>query len=265
MSEPRSRRAAPRAAGARPAAGPEAGRQTQGAPAPAADTRPGARRATGGRGREPRGAGGLPAAPNRREQLLDAAETLLAERGLRALTVDDVTARAGVAKGTFYLYFAAKGDVLVALRERYVATMHAQHARAIAQLPPDDHVGRLDRWIAEAIGGHVAHERLHDALFHHDLPSLAVKTGVAPANPQLALLREILEAGVAAGAFALADAETTAVLLYGAMHAAVDLLLDGDRPLDVARVVRATQQLAHGAVGARPAARTVPPTPPGGD
>lgn len=201
--------------------------------------------------RPPAASGPRAAAGGRREELLDAAEALLTERGLRALTIDDVTARAGVAKGTFYLYFAAKDDVLVALRERYVATMHAQHVRALAQLPPDDHVGRLDRWIAAAIEGHVTHERLHDALFHHELPSLAVKTGVAPANPQLALLGDILRAGVAAGAFALDDPETTAALLYGAMHAAVDLLLGGRRPLDVDRVVRATQQLAHGAVGAR--------------
>lgn len=189
-------------------------------------------------------------AGGRREELLAAAEALIEERGLRALTVDDVTARAGVAKGTFYIYFSAKGDVLVALRERYIATMHAQHAAALEELAPDDHAGRLDRWIAEAIRGHVEHERLHDAIFHHELPGLAVKTGVRPANPQLDLLGEVLRAGADAGAFRPIDPPTTAALLYGAMHAAVDLLLSGDQPVDVDRVVTATQELARGAVGA---------------
>lgn len=200
----------------------------------------------------PRGGAADATGGGRREELLAAAEALIEERGLRALTVDDVTARAGVAKGTFYIYFSAKGDVLVALRERYIATMHAQHAAALEELAPDDHAGRLDRWVAEAIGGHVEHERLHDAIFHHELPGLAVKTGVAPANPQLELLGEVLRAGTDAGAFRLSDPVTTAALLYGAMHAAVDLLLGRDRPLDVAQVVAATQALARGAVGAPP-------------
>lgn len=204
-----------------------------------------------------RPATGAPRAPapvetrgGRREELLAAAEALIEERGLGGLRVDDVVARAGVAKGTFYIYFSAKGDVIAALRERYVETMQAQHTAALATLAPDDHAGRLDRWLAEAIEGHVAHERLHDALFHHDLPSLAIKTGVAPANPQLDLLGEIMRAGAADGAFSVEDPRTAAALLYGAMHAAVDLLLGGERPLDVDRVVAATQRLARGAVGA---------------
>lgn len=186
----------------------------------------------------------------RGESLLAAAEALILERGLRALTVDDVTARAGVAKGTFYLYFAAKEELLAALRARYAAAMRDRQARALAALPAADHGARLDRWIAEAIAGHVEHERLHDALFHHDLPSVALTTGVAVENPQLELLASVLAAGAAAGAFAVADVETATALLYGAMHAAVDLLLGGGHQLDVARVTGATQRFARGAVGA---------------
>ncbi|MDW5597083.1 helix-turn-helix domain-containing protein [Conexibacter stalactiti] len=187
----------------------------------------------------------------RRDELLAAAEQLIVERGLSALTVDDVTGRAGVAKGTFYIYFSAKGELLAALRERYAAAICAEQERALAELPAEDHGGRLDRWVAEAIGAHLEHERLHDALFHHELPADAIKTGVTAANPQLDLLERILGAGAAAGAFALADVETATALLYGAMHAAVDLLLDrGQRPLDVDRVLSATQRFARGAVGA---------------
>jgi AcrR family transcriptional regulator len=187
----------------------------------------------------------------RRDELLAAAEELIVERGLAALTVDDVTGRAGVAKGTFYIYFSAKGELLAALRERYAAAICDQQERALAELAPEDHAGRLERWVAEAIGAHLEHERLHDALFHHDLPAVAIKTGVTVANPQLDLLRGILAAGSAAGAFSLDDVETITALLYGAMHAAVDLLLDrGERPLDVDRVVGATQRFARGAVGA---------------
>lgn len=47
----------------------------------------------------------------RRQSLLDAAATLFAQKGYHATTVDDITRAAGVAKGTFYLYFDEKREV----------------------------------------------------------------------------------------------------------------------------------------------------------
>jgi len=43
--------------------------------------------------------------PGRRADLLAAARAILAEKGLEAATVSEIVARAGVAQGTFYLYF----------------------------------------------------------------------------------------------------------------------------------------------------------------
>src|SRR3954449_1227873 len=56
----------------------------------------------------------------RREQLLDAAEAVLMERGLSATTVADVAQAAGVAKGTMYLHFESKAELLAGLRARYM-------------------------------------------------------------------------------------------------------------------------------------------------
>jgi AcrR family transcriptional regulator len=44
----------------------------------------------------------------RRQAILDAALTVFAERGFEAARLDDIAARAGIAKGTLYLYFADK-------------------------------------------------------------------------------------------------------------------------------------------------------------
>lgn len=54
----------------------------------------------------------------RRDQLLDAAEQLFATKGLSETTVADISEAAGVAKGTFYLYFPSKDHALIALKER---------------------------------------------------------------------------------------------------------------------------------------------------
>ncbi len=47
----------------------------------------------------------------RRLQLVQAAQEVFAQRGYHAATVDDITRAAGVAKGTFYLYFQEKREI----------------------------------------------------------------------------------------------------------------------------------------------------------
>src|SRR5262245_428076 len=49
-----------------------------------------------------------PQAEARRQAILDAALTVFAAQGYEAARLDDVAARAGVAKGTLYLYFKDK-------------------------------------------------------------------------------------------------------------------------------------------------------------
>jgi len=47
-----------------------------------------------------------------RERLVSAAMELFARKGFDKTTVDEIVARAGVAKGTFYLYFKSKDDLI---------------------------------------------------------------------------------------------------------------------------------------------------------
>lgn len=55
-----------------------------------------------------------------RRLLLGAAAKLIAEHGYRGTTVNEVVARAGLSKGTFYWHFSTKHDLLLAvLEERF--------------------------------------------------------------------------------------------------------------------------------------------------
>ena len=54
----------------------------------------------------------------RRQEILDAAEGLLLEAGIRAFTVSAVAARAGVSKSTIFLYFTNKEDLLLEIYTR---------------------------------------------------------------------------------------------------------------------------------------------------
>ncbi|MDF2743659.1 MAG: TetR/AcrR family transcriptional regulator, partial [Actinomycetia bacterium] len=68
----------------------------------------------------------------RREQILDAAERVLVGRGLAATTMADVAEAAAVAKGTVYLYFESRAELLAGLRARYF-----ERFAALLGDPPD--------------------------------------------------------------------------------------------------------------------------------
>ncbi len=142
----------------------------------------------------------------RREQLLDAAERTLLERGLRATTVADVARAAGVAKGTTYLYFRSKDELLVDLRtrylERYLATVGTGRGTART---------KVRRLVLGLVQFGVAHHELHHMLFHE--AGLHEHDAFAAVRSQLA---ELLRAGSDAGELAVGNPEVTAAfLLHG--------------------------------------------------
>jgi AcrR family transcriptional regulator len=58
-------------------------------------------------------------------ELLRAAEAVFVEHGLTAAKVEDITARAGVSKGAFYLHFEGKEDCFRQIVEAFLAKLGA--------------------------------------------------------------------------------------------------------------------------------------------
>ena len=54
----------------------------------------------------------------RQELILRAAAGLLAERSYHDMSLDEIAARVGISKGTIYLHFTSKEDLMIALFER---------------------------------------------------------------------------------------------------------------------------------------------------
>lgn len=71
----------------------------------------------------------------KRAALIDAG-LRLAGRGLQALSVNDVTAEAGVAKGTFYVHFASRAEFVLALHRSFYERTVERIQRAVGALPP---------------------------------------------------------------------------------------------------------------------------------
>ena len=61
-----------------------------------------------------------------RQKLVDAAEDLLKKNGFNALSVEDITNAAGVAKGTFYIYFKHKEDIVAEICRGYFKEIEIQ-------------------------------------------------------------------------------------------------------------------------------------------
>lgn len=79
----------------------------------------------------------------RRQQILDAAVKVFAEKGFDRATIADVARAAGVAEGSIYNYFKNKGDLLVSIPHRVirppVQAIHTQiHDVAPEDLPPPE-------------------------------------------------------------------------------------------------------------------------------
>lgn len=77
-----------------------------------------------------------------RQRLLDAAEALFGSKGYHATAVGDITRRAGVGQGTFYLYFEGKERVFRELIEdlshRLRSALHVAVAEAPDRLEAED-------------------------------------------------------------------------------------------------------------------------------
>jgi AcrR family transcriptional regulator len=68
----------------------------------------------------------VPAGEERKELILDAADRLLAHFGYKKMTVEDIAREAGIGKGTVYLHFASKEDVVLSHVDRIVRPLFAE-------------------------------------------------------------------------------------------------------------------------------------------
>jgi len=153
--------------------------------------------------------------------------------------MDDVAAAAGVAKGTPYLYFPSKAELLAALRLEYDTEM-AERARRLLQASPDVGPGsqrldasadaglavpRLEALAASMFEFAVEHRDLHHVLFHD--AGGAAQEQLGPVTDALA---SFLAAGMASGWLRPGDPAFLAGVLVAGVHAAMLPSLHQEQP-----------------------------------
>lgn len=68
-----------------------------------------------------------------RQRLMDAAEEIFGTKGFYQTSVTDITTKAGVAQGTFYLYFPSKNEIFKALVEHLSHVLRKETELAAAK------------------------------------------------------------------------------------------------------------------------------------
>jgi AcrR family transcriptional regulator len=185
----------------------------------------------------------------RRDELMNAAERLFLAHGVGATTIEQITSRAEVAKGTFYLYFSSKDDILAALRDRFALELLAKIKAAIAEKKKEDWKGKLAAWAAATVSGYVESIRLHDILFYGSRP--AAREGLVD-NIVIDHLVELLKAGATQGAWSIDDPRSTAVFLFSGLHGIVDDAYSQQTRVQRSRLTDWLERLCFRAVGLPP-------------
>lgn len=131
----------------------------------------------------------------RQAGILEAARGVFAARGFEQASVDAIARRAGVAKGTVYLYYPSKLAVYrAALREGLGALLDELRTSVAAARGAREKIGAFLRTKAEFLEGHREFFGVYDAgLAHPGLPLHLQKDFQAFYQEQLALLQSAFE------------------------------------------------------------------------
>lgn len=107
----------------------------------------------------------------RREQLLDTAATMFAERPYEEVWVEDIATRAGVSRATMYHYFPTKRDL-------YLAILKRASDRFLARAHPDPQLP-LPEQLAAGLQAHI------QSLVDHPFESVTINRGALSHDPEI--------------------------------------------------------------------------------
>ena len=160
----------------------------------------------------------------RTSEILAAARSEFASKGFANATVDGIADRAGVAKGTVYLYFSSKNDLFLELLRQGILELHENARREINAAT--DARGKLRAFLHARIEYCSRNRDFFRIYYTEFLRMQARMAGERPEfqdlyEEQARLLESILQAGIVSGQFCIFDVHKVARLTYEVIRAAV--------------------------------------------
>ena len=180
----------------------------------------------------------------RKDQILIAAEQVFTQKGLDQTRMDDIAEETGLSKGTLYLYFKSKDDLIIAILDRIFQGVFKQ--LDAQKNPPFSATEAIFQFTEEAIRDYqhmlrilpIAYEFLALA-FRNKTVQKALKQYL---RVYLDALVPIIQRGIDSGEFRPVDAQEVA-LAAGAIYEGMVLLWVYDNSLvDLEKHIRASIQ-----------------------
>ncbi len=144
----------------------------------------------------------------RPDELLDAALSLFVEKGYAATRIDEVARRAGVSKGTLYLYYASKEELLKEVIRSRLSKPIAEafetvsvHTGSTGELLTDVSAP----WWAEVIGSDASGVFKLIITEVRNFPEIAEFYNREVVEPGHRLMDQVIRRGIAAGEFRMVD------------------------------------------------------------
>lgn len=132
-----------------------------------------------------------------REAIYSAAMELFAGRGFDATTVDDIAARAGVSRKTYFNYFPTKGAVLRYYGDQLQARLEDLVHRSAPQQPPLERIYSALGAAAQETAAHREHIRV---IYLYSARDPGYLSTISPARQRIwDLITELVAAGQATG------------------------------------------------------------------
>jgi AcrR family transcriptional regulator len=175
---------------------------------------------------------------SRRGALVDAAFRVFADKGVAASSVDDIVDAAGVAKGTFYLYFKTKDDAVNAVAERVVDGVAdiVETAAVTPGLSPVERLLTLGRSVGQ-VGAEPNERELIDVFHRPANRAIHDRLAERIVVRLMATVESIVADGIVQGQFADQDARLAAGFVLATFTSLHDLIDSG------ASIERVTSEL----------------------
>ena len=190
----------------------------------------------------------------RKNQILNAAEEVFTKKGIDEARMDDIAEGTGLSKGTLYLYFKSKEELVIAILDRIFVDVFDQiKAREISELSATE---AIQRFTEASIRDYkrmlrmmpIAYEFLALA-FRNTIVQKALKKYF---SVYMNALIPVIQRGIDSGEFRPVDAQEVAIAAGAIFEGTVLLWVYDKSQIDVERHIRSGIKLLFEGILVRP-------------
>jgi AcrR family transcriptional regulator len=175
----------------------------------------------------------------RRREILDCAKEVFAERGYHDASINDIISRAGIARGTFYLYFSSKQAIFESILDEALSELRSRITRinvGPGAAPPQEQLRHNLIRVMDYVLSDRALTRI--LLDHKQSPQAEVAERVDGFFRHVhRLIEASLQYGISMNLVRPCDSALVAAALLGAARGVVEHCLQVDPPPQVGAIV----------------------------